>query len=344
MTFGSAYIGEQKQIHRAGLVPGSNRRVRFDGRRRLTIPAGREALSDPVRISFQALDHLAVSVYVKAPGGPATEHWPIPGLTSFASAPGSGDLAAQEQATGFSSAIDSWPFITGIETRLPRRDGVLVAVGDAVTQGLVSSPIGGSDKRYTNFLARRLDARPHGAGLSVLNEGIGGNFLQRDAILPWNGPSLLSRLRADVLARPGLTDVILLSGLVDLGVPPYASAQDVISGLQRAVHQMKRFRGGGRRHLNVLVGTLTPTGRANPGPLFPTLETNPKRNEVNRYIRHSGIGDGYVDFARALRDPDHPAQLLPRYDSGDQVHPSSAGLRRMAQAVPLSELKGTGCR
>jgi lysophospholipase L1-like esterase len=43
-----------------------------------------------------------------------------------------------------------------------------------------------------------------------------------------------------------------------------------------------------------------------------------------------------VDFDKLLADPSHPAQLLPAYDSGDHLHPSLAGYRAMAQAVPLT--------
>ena len=36
-----------------------------------------------------------------------------------------------------------------------------------------------------------------------------------------------------------------------------------------------------------------------------------------------------------LRDPAHPLRLLPAYASGDHLHPNDAGMRAMAQAVPL---------
>ncbi|MGH9530126.1 MAG: polysaccharide deacetylase family protein, partial [Terriglobales bacterium] len=36
------------------------------------------------------------------------------------------------------------------------------------------------------------------------------------------------------------------------------------------------------------------------------------------------------------RDPEHPDQMLPAYDSGDHLHPGPAGYAAMAGAVPLS--------
>ena len=55
-------------------VPGTLRTVHFSGRRSILIPAGGEALSDPVRLDVQALQRLAVSVYLPRATGPATQH------------------------------------------------------------------------------------------------------------------------------------------------------------------------------------------------------------------------------------------------------------------------------
>jgi lysophospholipase L1-like esterase len=40
-----------------------------------------------------------------------------------------------------------------------------------------------------------------------------------------------------------------------------------------------------------------------------------------------------------LADPAHPRRLLPRYDSGDHLHPSDAGYAAMAQAIDLKQLQ-----
>jgi lysophospholipase L1-like esterase len=225
------------------------------------------------------------------------------------------------------------PFVTEVQTRASRRAGVVVAVGDSITDGdqrkanLTELGID-EDARYPDFLARRL--RSHRRRLSVINEGIGGNRILRDAFSPGAGPSLLRRLHVDVLARRNVTDVILMAGTNDLGFDPAVTADDVIRGLRRAVQRLNR--------LNVLVGTIPPRsdGLAPPN-------TNARRNAINHWIRTSGIGDGVVDFDRALRDPSNRSRLAPRYDAGDGLHPSSAGYRRMARTVRLSRLEGPRC-
>src|SRR5205823_13691592 len=56
------------------LVSGTVRDVRFNGRRSVTIPAGGEAISDPVRLAVRPLEDLAISLYLPSPTGPTTYH------------------------------------------------------------------------------------------------------------------------------------------------------------------------------------------------------------------------------------------------------------------------------
>ena len=57
---------------------------------------------------------------------------------------------------------------------------------------------------------------------------------------------------------------------------------------------------------------------------------------VNHWIRTTRQLDGFVDFAKATRDPAHPSAFAPAYDSGDHLHPNDAGFRAMVAAIPLS--------
>ena len=65
------------------------------------------------------------------------------------------------------------------------------------------------------------------------------------------------------------------------------------------------------------------------------------RQKVNDWIRSSGEFDGVVDLDRVLRDPAHPTQLLPAYDSGDHLHPNNLGSAAEGNAFPL-EMFATG--
>ena len=63
------------------------------------------------------------------------------------------------------------------------------------------------------------------------------------------------------------------------------------------------------------------------------------RQGVNRWIRTSGRFDAVADFDKVTQDPKQPNRLLPEYDSGDHLHPSPAGFRRMSNEIPLKLLE-----
>jgi lysophospholipase L1-like esterase len=68
---------------------------------------------------------------------------------------------------------------------------------------------------------------------------------------------------------------------------------------------------------------------------FFSPEKEVKRQAVNRWIRAAGKFDAVIDFDAAIRDPSHPARILPAFDGGDHLHPSDSGQRAMGQAIPL---------
>ena len=93
----------------------------------------------------------------------------------------------------------------------PAGAGAVVALGDSITDGHGATTNG--NDRWPDKLAERLQASPATRGLSVLNEGIGGNRLLLDGL----GPNALARFDRDVLAQAGVRTVILLEGVNDLG-------------------------------------------------------------------------------------------------------------------------------
>lgn len=83
----------------------------------------------------------------------------------------------------------------------------------------------------------------------------------------------------------------------------------------------------------VIGGTITPYGDSDY--YHPGAASEADREAINAWIRQPGHFDAVIDFDRVIRDPRHPDRLLPAYDSGDHLHPSPAGYRAMAAAIPL---------
>jgi lysophospholipase L1-like esterase len=74
-------------------------------------------------------------------------------------------------------------------------------------------------------------------------------------------------------------------------------------------------------------------------PGFDTPEHEAQRQALNHWIRTSGVFDGVVDADLALRDPKDPTHLLPAYDSGDHLHPNTAGGVAVANSIDLKLLR-----
>jgi lysophospholipase L1-like esterase len=174
----------------------------------------------------------------------------------------------------------------------------------------------------------------------VLNAGIGGNRILHDGRGGFRttfGVSALARFDRDVLAQPGVKYVIVLLGINDIGhagtpdVPSSeeVSADEIIAGLRQIIERAHTH------GLRIFGATLTPfEGTVFPG--YYSAAKEAKRQAVNQWIRGGKAFDGVIDFDQAVRDPEHPARMLPGYDSGDHLHPGDAGMKAMGEAIDLA--------
>ncbi len=302
LTIGQADVALQSAG--ATIVPGTDRRLAFAGRRTITIPAGAEVSSDPVALTIGAEQNLAVSLFVPGNSGPTT--WHALGVqTNYVSTPG--NHAADQAGGAFTTQVSSWFWLDGVDVVAPAQDRAVVTLGDSITDGFASTV--NANDRWPDFLARRLLATPATHHVSVLDEGISGNRVLHNA--PCCGVSALARLHRDTAPHTNV------------------SAAQIIAGYQQLIAQVHA------KGLKIYGATLTPFK----GTIFPgyyTAAGEQKREAVNRWIRTSGAFDAVIDFDQAIRDPSDPLRILPRYDSGDHLHPNDAGYAAMADAIDLA--------
>ena len=324
LVIGGAHIAQRKVG--AAIVPGSDRRLTFSGDRSFTIPAGGLVLSDPVHLDVGALSDLAVSIYLPQPSAATTMH--LLALQTIYIAAGNGDFTAANDLPG-ASTTTAWHFLTGVE--VSARSATIVALGDSITDGANSTT--DANLRWPNVLAARLRGR-----VGVADEGIIGNRILHPTEPAFGnlfGPAGLARFDRDVLAQAGVRYVIVLLGINDIGHPgSNAPATDEVSAEEIEAGHLQFIERAHEKGIRIFGATLTPfEGTTIAG--FYSPEKEVKRQAVNHWIRTSGKYDAVIDFDAAVRDPSHPARMLPAYDGGDHLHPSDAGQTAMGNAIPL---------
>ena len=320
--------------NRTPRIAGAALVVRFGGQAATVIPAGAEAWSDPVDLPLAAGEDLAVSIHLPGPPTPPTGHPGSRATTWFVH----GDQTSAADLAG-AQTVPRWLVLAGIEVLAPEARAVAV-LGDSITDGFGVQP--DTNLRWTDHLAVRLRADPALAQVAVLNAGIGGNRLLLDGL----GPNALARLERDVLSQPGVTHLIVLEGVNDLGVltrdapaTPERHAALVAQATEALRQIVLRARSRG---ITVIGATILPFSTSTT--YHPPAETEADRQAINAWIRAPGNFDAVIDFDAALRDPAQPTRLNPALDSGDGLHPSLEGYRAMAAAVPLELLREAEAR
>lgn len=300
-------------------VPGTMRQLTFGGKPTVTIAPGAPVLSDSVDLPVKAMDELVASVFVDE-NMPAK---PRGGVTLFKSA-GNDVLATTLPAAQPQSYR---PLVSGVLVEAERPTKVIVAFGDSITDGGRASP--SEPHGWADRLARRLVARKGSADYAVVTAGIGGNKVLMDG---W-GASALARADRDVFSVPGVTHVIFLEGINDIGAAgktimgdqPELDVDALIAAFEQIAVRAHA------RGLKIYVGTLTPMA----GSFYGNDAKEKQRLAVNAWIRSSQVFDGVVDFDAAVRNPASPDQLKAEYDSGDHLHPGPAGYAAMGDAIDL---------
>jgi lysophospholipase L1-like esterase len=309
-------------IDATGSVP-----LTFDGATRVTIAPGAEVWSDFVAFSAAAESSVAISIYVSGATPLATLH-SLGQQTAYV-APGN---LVSEASLGNTDpeTRTTYQWLTGVDVSSASARRVIVAFGDSITDGFASTV--DANHRYPNYLSERATGPSAPAAFSVVNAGISGNRVLNDVV----GPSGGSRFERDALGQTGVSDVIILLGINDIGFSGFAPDQEVpataiTAGLEAMVEAASA------RGVRTFLATLLPFQGTN-APYYSDAGEE-KRQAVNDWIRTQTVAAGVIDFDALMSDPNAPLAMLPSYDSGDHLHPNDAGYSTMAGAIDLTLLQ-----
>jgi lysophospholipase L1-like esterase len=317
VTFTSAYAGLQKQG--AELVQGSNRQLTFGANTSVAVPAGETVLSDPLPGKLAPQSNLVISLYVTGAQGPTTGHG-MAMQTSYAAA---GNHAAEEGAANWADPMGSWYWLDAVSVGTSTAVSSVVTLGDSITDGWASTA--DQNRRWPDYLSRRLQAAAGITVKGVANEGISGNKVLSDGY----GQAALSRLQRDVLSQPGVSTVFVLEGINDIKAHTGVTVDDLIAGYRQIID---RAHAAGKCAVGATVMPYK-------GWYEYDAAGEAVRQGVNDWIRHGGAFDAAVDFDKIMRNPYDQQETMPFFDSGDHIHPNDKGMQAMADAVDLSALQ-----
>lgn len=323
----AAHVAKAVSPSSSEVAAGTDKAVTFSGMPDALIPAHADYLSDPLSLTVDPLSDLAVTLHLDTAPAEQTGH-PGSRATSYIM---HGDAASALDLSN-AKTVEHWYYIAGVDVATEPAARSIVVLGDSITDGHGATTNG--NDRWTDLLAKRLQALATARNVALLNQGIGGNRLRTDGL----GPNALSRFDRDVIAQAGVRYLIVLEGINDIGMlgregdASQAAHDELVQCMIAAYEQIViRAHSNGIKVIGATIMPFTGSDYYLPGPA-----SEADRQAVNRWIRTPGHFDAVIDFDEITHDPQHPERLLPAYDSGDHLHPSHAGYAAMAEAVPLS--------
>jgi hypothetical protein len=170
----------------------TDRALTFGGRTFVRLLPGAVALSDATPFAVPALRDLSISLHPADTTRLATRHQ-LGLQTNYVK----GGNVVSTRSFAADTTLQIWPFLVEVDVTNRAATGVIVAIGNSITDGALSTR--DANMRWPNLLAARLLASGEPMK-AVVNAGIsGGRVLTYGA-----GPSALARVEREVRWNPRL--------------------------------------------------------------------------------------------------------------------------------------------
>ncbi len=303
------------------IKPKTSKPVLFNKSASVTIPGRETVFSDPLAFTVDPLADLAVTIAFGDVPNSLTGH---PGSRTTSYILAGADVAAE--AFESPARTEHWYILSAIDVVADARTKAIVCLGDSITDGRGS--VTNQNNRWPDNLSRRLQANKATKNIAVVNMGIGGN-----GVFGGLGPSAKSRFDRDALGTRGVKWVIVMEGVNDLGG---SSDKNASAMADRIIAVFTEF--ADKAHaagVKVFGMPITPFG----GSQYKGEGREAARKQVNEWMKTGGKFDGYLDVEAAVADPADPTKLAADCDSGDHLHLSPTGYKKMADAIDLKLFK-----
>lgn len=304
--------------------------VQFGGERSVTIPAGANAQSDALELETHQEETILVSFYLA--------DFTLMRSVVFTCGPLSEGLYANgDETENPDISIDTsrkthlFYFLSNVSVLTAGENRTIVCYGDSITA-----------QDWPDELTLRCSREGYGHTAIIRRATSGSRILREYHCLTYESYGLMGSKRFNhEVPTEGADTVIIQQGINDIIHPvgekvnvfrpmsDLPTVEELIEGLKVYIAQARAM------GYKVYVGTLLPMGGWRTDAPF----RQEMRHAYNDFIRTTDLIDGCIDFDMALRDPDRPDWFKPEYDSGDHLHPSTAGYRRMAMEIPAELLK-----
>lgn len=305
-------------------IDGTFYPIIFDNKASVTIPAGKDIVSDCITCNIKAQSIFDVSFYLK--------DYTQMRSTVFTCGPlskGSYAIGDQTETRNFpidiSRNTNYFYFLSNVSVYTNTKNRTVVCYGDSITA-----------QDWPDYLTLRCQDEGYNHTAIIRRATSGSRILREYSCITYKSYGLQGNHRfphevptdgADtVLIQQGINDIIHPVGTDINPFRPMSdlpTVEELIDGLKYYIKEARSY------GYKVYIGTLLPIEGWRTYALF----REELRNAYNEWIRTTDLIDGYVDFDRALCNPENPSAFLPEYDSGDHLHPSTAGYKAMANAV-----------
>ncbi len=297
--------------------------ITFGGKPECVMAAGECAVSDEVEFKTECGKEFALSLYIKGQTELLCGH--SNGGHFIKNYYGIGDFAEAE-AIHHDEIGEGAPYVFVYQADVLTTDdcSAVVAFGDSITA-----------QPWPDWLAHRI-VDSGITNRSVIRRGIGGNRILREYKCRMKlryGETGVKRFERDISVE-GADKVFLLHGVNDILHPDpnsvycpmefFPEYESLVAGYQHYIDTAHK------KGMKIYISTLLPMHR----PVFDVERTENMRCRINEWLRANKEIDGLIDFEAAVWSESDHTKFEKICDSGDHLHPSVEGARRMAYSIP----------